>query len=113
MISAVSLRLLYLIFQQILGLVMLLGRTSSTKDIELLVLLTRSPCSGAATQDHAWGGRTEPCSPRSSGGCPERCVAIAWSPRTRSCAGIGASCAGSGPTRTGPGGHRSTTSSPL
>jgi putative transposase len=38
MISAVSLRLLYLIFPQILGLVMLLGHTSSTKDIELLVL---------------------------------------------------------------------------
>ena len=38
MISAVSLRLLYLIFQQILGLVMLIGRASSTKDIELLVL---------------------------------------------------------------------------
>ena len=38
MISAVSLRLLYLIFQQILGLVMLLGHTSSTKNIELLVL---------------------------------------------------------------------------
>jgi putative transposase len=38
MISAVSLRLLYLIFQQILGLVMLLGRTSSTKNIEFLVL---------------------------------------------------------------------------
>jgi hypothetical protein len=38
MISAVSLRLLYLIFQHILGLVLLLGRTSSTKDIELLVL---------------------------------------------------------------------------
>jgi hypothetical protein len=35
MISAVSLRLLYLIFQHLLGL---LGRTSSTKDIELLVL---------------------------------------------------------------------------
>ena len=33
-----SLRLLYLIFQQMLGLVLLLGRTSSTKDIELLVL---------------------------------------------------------------------------
>jgi len=29
---------IYLIFQHILGLVMLLGRTSSTKDIELLVL---------------------------------------------------------------------------
>jgi hypothetical protein len=38
MIFAVSLRLLYLIFQQVLGLVLLLGRTSSTKDIELLVL---------------------------------------------------------------------------
>jgi hypothetical protein len=38
MISGVSLRLLYLIFQHLLGLVLLLGRTSSTKDIELLVL---------------------------------------------------------------------------
>src|SRR4051794_25993017 len=31
-------RLLYLIFQQVLGLVLLMGRTSSTKDVELLVL---------------------------------------------------------------------------
>jgi putative transposase len=38
MIAAVSLRLLYLIFQQVLGLVFLLGRTSSIKDVELLVL---------------------------------------------------------------------------
>ena len=38
MIVSVSLRLLYLIFQQVLGLVLLLGRTSSTKDVELLVL---------------------------------------------------------------------------
>ena len=38
MIAAVSLRLLYLIFQQVLGLVFLLGRTSSLKDVELLVL---------------------------------------------------------------------------
>ena len=38
MISAVSLRLLYLIFRHMLGLVLLLGRRSSTKDIELLVL---------------------------------------------------------------------------
>jgi hypothetical protein len=34
----VSLRLLYLIFPQVLGLVLLLGRTSSAKDVELLVL---------------------------------------------------------------------------
>ena len=33
-----SLRLLYLIFRQVLGLVLLSGRTSSAKDIELLVL---------------------------------------------------------------------------
>ena len=38
MIAAVSLRLLYLIFRQVLGLVLLMGRTSSTKDVELLVL---------------------------------------------------------------------------
>jgi len=29
---------LYLIFQQVLGLLLLLGRTSATKDVELLVL---------------------------------------------------------------------------
>jgi putative transposase len=38
MIAAVSLRLLYLIFQQVLRLVLLLGRTSSAKDVELVVL---------------------------------------------------------------------------
>jgi hypothetical protein len=38
MIAAVSLRLLYLIFLRILGLVLLMGRTSSTKDVELLIL---------------------------------------------------------------------------
>ena len=38
MISAVLLRLLYLMFQQVLGLLALLGRTSAIKDVELLVL---------------------------------------------------------------------------
>jgi putative transposase len=38
MIATVSLRLLYLIFQQVFGLVLLLGRTASSKDVELLVL---------------------------------------------------------------------------
>ena len=33
-----SLRLLYLMFWQVLGLLLLLGRTSPTKNIELLVL---------------------------------------------------------------------------
>jgi putative transposase len=35
MIATVSLRLLYLIFQQVLGLAVLMGRTSSAKDVEL------------------------------------------------------------------------------
>jgi putative transposase len=38
MIVAVSLRLLYLIFQHLLWLLLLMGRTSRTKEIELLVL---------------------------------------------------------------------------
>src|SRR4051794_23072296 len=38
MIAAVSLRLLYLIFLRILGLVLLMGRASSTNDVELLIL---------------------------------------------------------------------------
>ena len=38
MIAAVSLRLLYLIFQQVLGLILLAPRTSAAKDVELLVL---------------------------------------------------------------------------
>ena len=38
MIAAVPLRLLYLIFVQVLRLVLLLGRATSTKDVELVVL---------------------------------------------------------------------------
>ena len=38
MISAVSLPPLYLIFSHLLGLLLPMGRTSSTKDIELLAL---------------------------------------------------------------------------
>ena len=81
MISAVSLRLLYLIFQQVLGLLVLLGRTSAIKDVELLVLRHEVAVLAVPTPDRAWSGRTGPCSPRSSGGCRERCAAIAWSPR--------------------------------
>ena len=38
MIADVSLRLLYLILSQLLSLLTLLGRASSSKDVELLVL---------------------------------------------------------------------------
>jgi hypothetical protein len=48
MIPDVSLRLLYLIFRHVLGLLLLMGRTSSTKDVELLVLRAR----GCGTPPH-------------------------------------------------------------
>jgi hypothetical protein len=38
MIAVVPMRLPYLIFQERLGLLLLIGRTSATKDVELLVL---------------------------------------------------------------------------
>jgi hypothetical protein len=38
MIAAVSLRLLYLIFLRVLGLILMMGRRASSKDVELLVL---------------------------------------------------------------------------
>jgi hypothetical protein len=80
------------VFQQVLGLVLLLGRTRCST--------TRLPSSAAPAHDHAWTGRTERSLPRSSEGCPEHYVASAWSLRTRSLVGIGASCAEAGPLRT-------------
>ena len=52
MILTVPFRLLYLIFNRLLGWLLLRGRTSSSKDIELLVLrhevaVLRSPGGGA------------------------------------------------------------------
>src|SRR4051794_37790393 len=107
-----SLRLLYLMFRQVLGLVLLLGRTSATKDIELLVLrhevavLRRSnPRPRLERADRAVFAALVRRLPRAL-------RAHRLLTRTRSCAGIAASSAADGPTRTGPGGHRSTTSSP-
>ena len=112
MISVVSLRLLYLIFWQVLGWSCSSAARPPPRTSNCSSYDTRSPYSAARTRDPAWTGQTGPCSPRSSSGCRERCIAIAWSPRTRSCAGIAASYAEGGPTRTGPDAHRSTTGSP-
>jgi putative transposase len=49
----VSLRLLYLIFSQVLGLILLMGRTSTTKDIELLVLRHEVAILRRTTHDRA------------------------------------------------------------
>jgi putative transposase len=60
----VALRLLYLIFLHLLNLLMLLGRSSASKDIELLVLrhevaVLRGPAPGPA-----WIGPIARSSPR-------------------------------------------------
>jgi hypothetical protein len=62
-IMVVSLRLLYLIFGQLLGLLTCLAATSS-KDIELLVLRHEIAVLKRMTRGRAWDGRTERCSLR-------------------------------------------------
>ena len=61
---AVSLRLLYLIFGQLLAWLMLLARASASKDAELLVLRHEVAVLRRATPSHAWTGPTERCSLR-------------------------------------------------
>jgi hypothetical protein len=75
MISAVWMRLLYLIFQQLLGLILLMSRTASTKDVELLVLRHEVAILRRTNPRPPPGvGGPGRVRPRSSGGCPElRC----------------------------------------
>jgi putative transposase len=112
MISDVSLRLLYLIFWQVLGLVLLIGRTSAIKDVELLVL----------RHEVAVLRRTNP---KPHVDWVDGAVFAALIQRLPHALrrhrlvtpdtilpGIAASYAEGGPTRIGPDGHRSTTGSP-
>jgi hypothetical protein len=80
-ITVMSLLLLYLIFRQVLGLVLLLGRTSYSKEVELLVLRHEIAVLRRANPRPRSTGRTVPYSPPSSGGFPAAFVAIAWSLR--------------------------------
>jgi putative transposase len=63
-IVSVSLRLLYLIFDRLLGWPLLLGRTSASKDVELLVLRHEVAVLRRTNPTPTWTGPTEPCSPR-------------------------------------------------
>ena len=85
-----SLRLLCLIFVRLLGWLVLLGRSSVSKDAELLVLRHEVAVLRRANPKPRLDGRIERCSPRCSDGCLRRCVSAGWSRRARSCAGIAA-----------------------
>jgi hypothetical protein len=59
-----SLRLLYLIFARVCGWLVLLGRSSATKDVELLVLRHEVAVLRRANPRPDWTGPTGPSSPR-------------------------------------------------
>ena len=62
-LSGVSLRLLYLIFQQVLGLVLLMGRTRCSKNVELPRAAPRGchPPPHQPTTTHGLGGQSDLC----------------------------------------------------
>ncbi|HSZ31390.1 MAG TPA: hypothetical protein VK784_16740 [Pseudonocardiaceae bacterium] len=76
-----SLRLFYLIFLQLVNLLLLLGRSLASKDVELLVLGHEVAVLRRAHPKPRRTGRIEPYSPRPSGGCHRYCGGTAWSRR--------------------------------
>ena len=111
--SAVSLRLLYLIFIRVCSWLVLLGRSTASKDAELLVLRHEVAVPGRAHSRPRldWADRAVLAAlirvlPREPAGTP------AGHPGVPCCAGTAASSPGSGPVRAGRDGRRSAPRSP-
>src|SRR3954464_5789291 len=104
----VVLRLVYLIFQQMLALIVLAGRRATAKDIELLVLRREVTVLRRTTPKPRFSLPTERCSPRSSADYRRRYATTASSHPASSCAGTAAWSPRSGSTRTSLVVHRST-----
>ncbi|MCA1701902.1 MAG: hypothetical protein LC808_00970, partial [Actinobacteria bacterium] len=81
-----SSRLLYLIFLQLVNLLLVLGSSSASKDVELLVVRHEVAVLRRATPEPVWTGRIARSWPRWSGGCRRCCGRTAWSHQARSCA---------------------------
>jgi len=77
MIVNVSFRLLYLVFDRLLGWLLLLSRTPVPRTSSCSSYATKSPYSAEPTRRPIWTGPTGPCSRPWSGDYPRYCAAIA------------------------------------
>ena len=83
-----ALRLLYLIFLHLLNVLTLLGRSSASKDIELLVLRHEVAVLRRTTRRPRLDWADRALLAALVEGCRRCCGCIDWSPRARWCAGI-------------------------
>ena len=102
-----SLRLLYLVFVRLCSWLVLLGRSSASKNAELLVLRHEVAVLRRAHPQPRldWADRAVLAALIRL--LPESCKRTGWSPQVPSYAGTAASSPANGPTRTGRDGRRS------